>query len=169
MRIELIDSSNHTSVALISETSISQPSPSTPVSSASSKLKHRQSRVSSVRVSLSNTIFETIDLESSRITLTSLPLLWMVEVYFVSLSCRSQSLALLAPHTRSQIGGVTPRDIQTTALRKSSMWFSGDELSPATYTLRMYPIHMETLSTCQHLNTEVTHNPKPVLAACLRY
>jgi len=121
MRITLIDSSNHISEASTSETSIFQPLPSTLVCSVSNKPKHRQSRASSVRAFSSNTISETIDLESSRITLTWSRLLWMVEVYFVSLSCRSRSLALPARPIRSRIGGVMLKDIRITALRKNSM------------------------------------------------
>jgi hypothetical protein len=119
MVIELIDSSSHTSVVSISETSIFQHLPSTLVSLVSSKPRHRQSRALSVQVYLFNTISETIDLESSGTTLTWSRLLWTAEVYFVSLSCRSQSLALLARLTLSRIGGVTPRGTQITALRKS--------------------------------------------------
>jgi hypothetical protein len=138
MRSELIDSSSHTFVALISEISIFQPLPSTLVSSVSSRLKHRQSRASSVRAFLFSTIFETIDLESSRITLIWSRLLWMVEVYFVYSYCLSRSLALLVHHTLSRIGGVTPRDIQTTALRKSSICrFSTD--ARIHYNMHAFP------------------------------
>jgi hypothetical protein len=119
--ITLIDSSSHSSEALISATSIYPLSLSTQVSSDSSKPRPRPYRASSVPDSSFSTISEITGREYSGITRTSSRLLWMVGVYCVSSSCHSQYLALLARRTHSRIGGAMPKDIPIIALRKGSM------------------------------------------------